>query len=164
MTGFTDREALAETFSRGRLCFHSRTRNRLWMKGETSGHTLDLIRLRADCDRDALLAVVEARGPVCHTGSYSCFETGREYTWQYLQSIIADRFANPIPGSYTASLDDKLVREKIMEEAEEVCTAGTHGEKVWEAADLLFFLTVLMTRENVSVREVLDELDRRHKK
>jgi phosphoribosyl-ATP pyrophosphohydrolase/phosphoribosyl-AMP cyclohydrolase len=164
MTGFMDREAAAETFSRGRLCFHSRTRNRLWMKGETSGHTLDLLRLRADCDRDALLAVVEPHGSVCHTGAYSCFETGRNYTWQYLQSIIADRFKNPVPGSYTATLDDKLVREKIMEEAEEVCTANTHAEKVWEAADLLFFLTALMTREKVSVQEVLDELDRRHKK
>ncbi|MDR0389417.1 MAG: phosphoribosyl-ATP diphosphatase, partial [Spirochaetaceae bacterium] len=75
MTGYTDREALAETFVRGKLCFHSRTRNKLWMKGESSGNTLTLLRLRADCDRDALLATVIPRGPVCHTGAYSCFET-----------------------------------------------------------------------------------------
>ncbi|MDR2394932.1 MAG: phosphoribosyl-ATP diphosphatase [Treponema sp.] len=163
MTGFADQEAVAASFSRGTLCFHSRTRNTLWMKGERSGNTLKLLRLRADCDRDALLAVVEAAGPVCHTGAYSCFETGRRYTWEYLQSIIADRFCNPTPGSYTATLDDKLVREKIMEEAEEVCTAKTHAEVVWEAADLVFFTTTLMTREGVTVAEVLDELDRRHK-
>jgi phosphoribosyl-ATP pyrophosphohydrolase/phosphoribosyl-AMP cyclohydrolase len=164
MAGFADREAVDETFLRGKLCFHSRTRNKLWMKGETSGNTLELLRVRADCDRDALLATVAPRGPVCHTGSYSCFETGRAYTWELLESIIDGRFRNPVPGSYTASLDDGLVRAKIMEEAEEVCEALTHSEIVWEAADLLYFLTVLMVRENVSVREVLAELDRRHKK
>jgi phosphoribosyl-ATP pyrophosphohydrolase/phosphoribosyl-AMP cyclohydrolase len=164
MTGFADTEAVAETFKRGNLCFHSRTRNKLWMKGENSGNTLRLLRLRADCDRDALLAVVEPAGPVCHTGSYTCFSTDRRYTWNYLQSVIAERFRNPSPGSYTASLDDELVREKVLEEAGEVCTAKTHDEIVWEAADLLYFTTVLMTRAGVSVEEVLDELDRRHKK
>ncbi|MDR2741473.1 MAG: phosphoribosyl-ATP diphosphatase [Treponema sp.] len=164
MTGFAGPEAIAETFKRGNLCFHSRTRNRLWMKGETSGNTLRLLRLRADCDRDALLAVVEPAGPVCHTGGWSCFGGERRYTWEFLQAIIADRFNNPTPGSYTAALDNSLVREKIMEEAGEVCAAKTHGEVVWEAADLLYFLTVLMTKESVTAAEVLDELDRRHKK
>jgi phosphoribosyl-ATP pyrophosphohydrolase/phosphoribosyl-AMP cyclohydrolase len=164
MTGFASPEALMETFTRGKLCFHSRSRNRLWMKGETSGNTLRLLSLRADCDRDALLAVVEPSGPVCHTGAWSCFSGERRCTWEFLQSIIAERFSHPTPGSYTATLDDDLVREKIMEEAEEVCTAKTHDEVVWEAADLLYFLTVLMTKENVSAAEVLNELDRRHKK
>ncbi|GHV72159.1 hypothetical protein AGMMS49928_28180 [Spirochaetia bacterium] len=164
MTGFSDREAVGETFKRGNLCFHSRTRNKLWMKGENSGNILGVKKIRADCDRDALLAVVEASGPVCHTGAWSCFGTNRSYTWEYLQSVITDRFRNPSPGSYTATLDDGLVREKVMEEAEEVCTAKTHDEIVWEAADLLYFTTALMTRSGVSVTEVLDELDRRHKK
>ncbi|GHU93938.1 hypothetical protein FACS189479_06030 [Spirochaetia bacterium] len=164
MTGFADKEALAETFKRGNLCFHSRTRNTLWMKGENSGNTLKLRRLRADCDRDAILAVVEPAGPVCHTGAFSCFTQDRRYTWEFLQSIITERFRNPAPGSYTATLDDELVREKVMEEADEVCTAKTHDEVVWEAADLLYFTTVLMTRAGVSVTEVLQELDRRHKK
>jgi len=164
MTGFADREAVAETFARGNLCFHSRTRNKLWMKGENSGNTLKLLRLRADCDRDALLATVEPAGPVCHTGAWSCFDVNRRYTWEYLQSVIAERFRNPAPGSYTATLDDELVREKILEEAEELCTAKTHDEKVWEAADLLYFATALMSREGVTVAEVLDELDRRHRK
>jgi phosphoribosyl-ATP pyrophosphohydrolase/phosphoribosyl-AMP cyclohydrolase len=164
MTGFADREAVAESFRRGNLCFHSRTRDKLWMKGENSGNTLRLLRMRADCDRDALLAIVDPAGPVCHTGDWSCFGVDRRYTWQYLQSVIAGRFKNPAPGSYTATLDDELVREKIMEEAEEVCTAKTHDEVVWEAADLLYFTTALMTREKVSVEEVFAELDRRHKK
>jgi phosphoribosyl-ATP pyrophosphohydrolase/phosphoribosyl-AMP cyclohydrolase len=164
MTGYADREAAAETFKRGNLCFHSRTRNKLWMKGEHSGNVLKLLRLRADCDRDALLAIVEPAGPVCHTGAWSCFGTNRRYSWEYLQSLIAERFRNPAPGSYTATLDDELVREKIMEEAEELCRAKTHDEKIWEAADLLYFATALMTREAVTVEEVLNELDRRHKK
>jgi len=164
MTGYADREALSETFKRGNLCFHSRSRNKLWMKGETSGNTLKLFRLRADCDRDAILAIVDPAGSVCHTGAWSCFSTSRNYTWQYLQSVIEDRFRNPRPGSYTATLDDKLVREKLMEEAEEVCTAQTHDEKVWEAADVLYFTTALITRAGISVAEVLSELERRHLK
>ena len=134
------------------------------MKGENSGNTLKLLRLRADCDRDALLATVEPAGPVCHTGAWSCFNVNRNFSWEFLQTIIADRFSNPVPGSYTATLDDELVREKITEEAEEFCAAKTHEDKVWEAADLLYFATVLMTKEGVTVAEVLDELARRHKK
>jgi phosphoribosyl-ATP pyrophosphohydrolase/phosphoribosyl-AMP cyclohydrolase len=164
MTGFADREAVAESFKLGKLCFHSRRRKRLWMKGESSGNTLTLLRLRADCDRDALLAVTENAGPVCHTGAWSCFETGRRYTWEYLGELIAERIRNPVSGSYTAALDDELVREKVMEEAEEICAAKTHEEIVWEAADLLYFTTVLMARAGVTPAEVLDELDRRHKK
>jgi phosphoribosyl-ATP pyrophosphohydrolase/phosphoribosyl-AMP cyclohydrolase len=164
MTGFTDREALYETFKRGKLCFYSRTRQKLWMKGESSGNTLGLIHLRADCDSDAILATVEPAGPVCHTGAWSCFSTGRRYTLEYLQSIITGRFKNPAPGSYTATLDDELVREKLMEEAEELCAAKTHSETVWEAADLFYFAAALITRAGVSVEEVLAELERRHLK
>ena len=164
MTGFTDAEALAATFKSGNVCFRSRSRNKLWMKGETSGNTLKLIRLRADCDRDALLATAVPKGPVCHTGAWSCFSTGKNFTWDYLQDIINERLRNPVPGSYTAALDDELVREKIMEEAKELCEAKIHEEIVWEAADLIYFATVLMARGGVSVQDVFDELDRRHKK
>lgn len=163
MMGFADQEAAAESFARGKLCFHSRSRNKLWMKGESSGNTLRLVRMRTDCDRDALLATVVPSGPTCHTGSWSCF-ADRKYTWEQLQSIVEDRFRNPAPGSYTATLDDERVREKVLEEAGEVCSAGTHDETVWELADLLYFTTVLMTRAGVSVAEVMAELDRRHKK
>jgi phosphoribosyl-ATP pyrophosphohydrolase/phosphoribosyl-AMP cyclohydrolase len=164
MTGFTNGSVLYETFSRGNVCFHSRTRNKLWMKGENSGNVLKLVKMRADCDRDALLATAEPAGPVCHTGAWSCFETGKDYTFKFLQNIITERFRNPAPGSYTATLDDELVREKVMEEAKELCEAKTHNEIVWEAADLLYFAAVLMTRGGVTVQEVFDELERRHKK
>jgi len=164
MTGFTDKEALGETFKRGNVCFHSRTRGRLWMKGENSGNVLKLLRLRADCDRDALLAIAEPAGPVCHTGAWSCFGTNKDYTLEYLQDIIKERFKNPAPGSYTATLDDELVREKVMEEAKELCEAKNRDEVIWEAADLIYFSTVLAARAGVSIKEILDELDRRHKK
>ncbi|MDR1363293.1 MAG: bifunctional phosphoribosyl-AMP cyclohydrolase/phosphoribosyl-ATP diphosphatase HisIE [Spirochaetaceae bacterium] len=164
MTGFTDKEALLETFKRGNVCFHSRTRNCLWMKGENSGNTMKLLRLRADCDRDALLAVVVPSGPVCHTGAWSCFETERRFTLQYLQEIIDERLRSAPAGSYTASLTDELVRRKIMEEAYEVCTAKTHDEFAWEAADLIYHTLVLLSKENMHIDEVLTELDRRHKK
>jgi len=164
MTGYTDEQALAETFKRGNVCFHSRTRKKLWMKGENSGNVLKLIRLRADCDRDALLAVAKPAGPVCHTGAWSCFSIDRDYTQEFLQEIIKERFRSPAPGSYTATLDDELVREKVMEEAKELCEAKSHEEIVWEAADLLYFTSVLMTRAGVTVQEVMNELDRRHKK
>jgi phosphoribosyl-ATP pyrophosphohydrolase/phosphoribosyl-AMP cyclohydrolase len=164
MTGFTDKEALAETFKRGNVCFHSRTRNKLWMKGENSGNILKLVKIRTDCYRNALLAIAEPAGPVCHTGAWSCFATNRKYSLEFLQKIITERFNNPTPGSYTATLDDKLVREKVMEEANELCAAKNREETIWEAADLFYFATVLMTRAGVTINEVLDELDRRHKK
>ena len=163
-TGFTNAEALAETFKRGNICFYSRSRNKLWMKGETSGNTLKLMRLRMDCDRDALLAIAQPAGPVCHTGAWSCFSTNRTYTWEYLQGIIAERFRNPAPGSYTATLDNELVREKVLEEARELCDAKAHNEIVWEAADLLYFTSVLMSRAGVNTAEIFDELERRNKK
>ena len=164
MTGFTDETALAQTFKSGNLCFFSRTRSKIWMKGETSGNILKVLRLRADCDRDAILAIVSPHGPVCHTGAWSCFCTDRRYTLEYLHKVITERFKNPVPGSYTATLDDKLVREKIMEEADELCTAMSHDEIVWEAADLFYFATALIAKSNINISDVLDELDRRHKK
>ena len=164
MTGFADKEALTQTFECGNVCFHSRTRKKLWMKGENSGNVLKMVRLRADCDRDAILAIAEPAGPVCHTGAWSCFETNKNYTLEFLQSIITERFKNPVPGSYTATLDDELVREKIMEEALELCEAKNRDEVIWEAADLFYFTTVLMTKAGVTIQEVLDELDRRNKK
>ncbi|MDR2730177.1 MAG: phosphoribosyl-ATP diphosphatase [Treponema sp.] len=164
MTGFTDVEAIIETFIRGNVCFHSRTRNKLWMKGENSGNVLKLIRLRADCDRDALLATAEPAGPVCHTGAWSCFSIEKKFSFEFLQNIIFDRFRHPVPGSYTSTLDDELVREKVQEEAKELCEAKTKKEIIMEAADVFYFSTALLTRANVSIHEVLDELDRRHKK
>lgn len=166
MMGYSNKEALEKTFELGKLTFFSRTRNTLWTKGETSGHCLELVKMRADCDRDTILATVIPHGGVCHTGSFNCFssEADEKSSMERLYGTIAERFANPRPGSYTATLNDKRVREKIMEEAEELTEAEGKDEVIWEAADLFYFASVLMYKEGITWQDVYNELDRRHKK
>ena len=166
MMGYANKEAFEKTFANGKLTFWSRTRNVLWTKGETSGNFLEVVKLRVDCDRDTVLATVIPHGGVCHTGSWTCFtaEAEEASSMERLYQIISQRFANPTPGSYTATLTGERVREKLMEEAEELTEAEDHEEAVWECADLLYFMNVLMYQEGVTWKQVLDELDRRHKK
>lgn len=165
MQGFANAEAVRKSFDCGRLTFWSRSRNELWTKGDTSGNILQVVKMRADCDRDCVLATVLPTGPACHTGSWTCFSSAvdEKSSMGRLYNVIADRFANPKPGSYTATLDAKRVREKVEEEAEELCEAEGKEEVIWEAADLLYFVNVLMYKEGVSWKDVYDELDRRHK-
>lgn len=166
MTGFANRQAFEKTFSTGKLTFWSRSRDVLWTKGETSGNILSVVKLRADCDRDTVLATVVPTGPTCHTGSWTCFsaEAEENSSLERLENIIAERFAHPRPGSYTATLDDKRVREKIEEEAEELIEAETKKDILWEVCDLMYFMNVLMHKEGVTWKNVCSELDRRHKK
>ena len=165
MQGFANAEAVRKSFDCGRLTFWSRSRNELWTKGDTSGNVLQVVKMRADCDRDCVLATVLPTGPACHTGSWTCFSSAvdEKSSMGRLYNVIADRFANPKPGSYTATLDAKRVREKVEEEAEELCEAEGKEEVIWEAADLLYFVNVLMYKEGVTWKDVYDELDRRHK-
>ena len=166
MMGYSNKEAFEKSFETGKLTFFSRTKNRLWTKGEESHHYLELIKVRADCDRDTVLATVFPNGGVCHTGSYTCFssEPDAKSNLERLYATIAERFANPKPGSYTATLDNKRVREKIMEEAEELTDeAENKNDIIWEAADLLYFVSVLMYKEGVTWQDIYQELDRRHK-
>ena len=166
MMGFSNKEAIAKTFDTGKLTFFSRTRNVLWTKGETSGHFLEVVKMRVDCDSDTILATVIPHGGACHTGSFTCFgaEPDERSSMERLYATISERFANPRPGSYTATLNDKRVREKVEEEAEEICEAEGKDEVIWEAADLLYFVSVLMYKEGVTWQDVYNELDRRHKK
>ena len=165
MMGYSNREAFEKTIDTKKLTFWSRTRNVLWTKGETSGHFLEVVKLRVDCDRDTVLATVIPHGGVCHTGSFTCFssEPDEKSSLERLYGTIEERFSNPKPGSYTATLDAKRVREKVEEEAEEICEADGKDEVIWEAADLLYFVSVLMYKEGVNWQDVYDELDRRHK-
>jgi phosphoribosyl-ATP pyrophosphohydrolase/phosphoribosyl-AMP cyclohydrolase len=166
MLGFANQDALATTFATGNLCFWSRSRKKLWTKGETSGNFLRILRLRADCDRDTILATVEPAGPTCHRGGWTCFasDAAAKYSLEKLYRIIADRFAHPSPESYTATLDSERVREKVLEEARETVEAVGKADVTGECADLLYFLSVLMYQEKVTWKNVLDELDRRNKK
>ncbi len=165
MQGYANKEAFEKTFELGKLTFFSRTKNRLWTKGETSNNFLEVRTLRADCDRDTVLATVVPHGPTCHTGSWTCFgsDPDESSSMGRLYNVIADRFAKPRPGSYTATLDSKRVREKVEEEAEELCEAESRDDVIWEAADLIYFVNVLMYKEGVSWKDVFDELDKRHK-
>ena len=166
MLGYMNQEAFDKTKESGLVTFYSRSRQCLWTKGETSGHFLEVKKLRVDCDRDTVLATVVPNGGTCHTGSWTCFgsDPDERSTLERLYGTISERFANPKPGSYTATLNDKRVREKVMEEAEELTDdAETKEDVIWEAADLLYFVSVLMYKEGVTWQDVYNELDKRHK-
>lgn len=160
MLAYSTPESLQETFVRGIACYYSRSRHTIWRKGETSGNVQRLLRARMDCDRDTLLFVVAQEGGACHTGNYSCFG-GRRFSLQKLEEVIRSRLVARPAGSYTASLSDEQVRAKLLEEADELVRAGSPHEVVWEAADVLYFLTLLLAREKVTVEEVFRELRRR---
>lgn len=162
MLAYSNKASLYKSFETGKMWYFSRSRDQLWMKGETSGHVQDLIKIRNDCDSDALLTTVRQQGVTCHQGSYSCFGN-KKFALNKLYEVVKDRFENPQPGSYTATLTDKKVREKLLEEAEEVVIAKTKDEITWEAADVLYFLTVLLAKSGVTINEVLNELRRRRK-
>lgn len=162
MLAYSSRESLEESLAGNRMCYFSRSRERLWLKGETSGHFQELVRFRADCDADAILATVRQRGPACHTGLETCFGD-RPFLPADLQSVIEDRLRRPSPRSYTASLDDERLAAKIREEAEELVRASGRDEVVWEAADLLYFMTVRLARSGVPVSDVFRELGRRRR-
>ncbi len=162
MLGYFNKESLTQTLETNRMCYFSRSRNKLWEKGETSGNTQELITLRSDCDGDALLATVRQKGSACHKNTYSCFGS-RTFSLEYLEKIIKEKIKSSPPGSYTASLDGKKVRDKIIEESQEVITSPNGANLTWEAADLLYHLLVLLAKENISWEEVKKELARRHK-
>ena len=160
MLAYSNRESVKTALSSGRMTYFSRSRQCLWHKGETSGNFQELLRLRLDCDRDTIKATVKQRGNACHLNRYSCFGS-RKFSLEQLLEVLKERIKKPLEKSYTASLTPELLREKIMEEAEEVCIAETRSNKIWELADILYFLEVFMAQENISIQEVINELQRR---
>jgi len=170
MVAYANADALGETARTGFAHFWSRSRRALWKKGETSGNVLRVRELRADCDRDALLMVVEPAGPACHTGARTCFGESSPHAAGILESlrrVIADRALSRPEGSYTAKLlakglDHSL--KKVGEEATEVVLAakGESGERVAEeSADLVFHLLVALHQRGVALEQVFDVLRRR---
>ena len=171
MLGYMNREALAQTLETGFVTFHSRSRGRLWMKGESSGNRLAVRTVRPDCDGDALLIEADPAGPTCHLGTTSCFtEAGPSGVgWlAKLARIVAQRAAAGASESYTAKLlaqGPVRIAQKIGEEGVEVALAGATGNAadcVSETADLLYHLTVLMQARDFSWEDVAAELARRH--
>jgi phosphoribosyl-ATP pyrophosphohydrolase/phosphoribosyl-AMP cyclohydrolase len=173
MLGYMNEVALTKTEESGRVTFFSRSKNRLWTKGETSGHFLEVVSMQEDCDGDAILVKAKPSGPVCHTGADTCFNEGNASKTPFidqLRAIIKDRKANPSEGSYTSSLFSKGINklaQKVGEEAVELVIEAKDDNKdlfLGEAADLLFHYLVLLEAKGYELDEVVDVLMKRHKK
>ncbi|MDR0994750.1 MAG: bifunctional phosphoribosyl-AMP cyclohydrolase/phosphoribosyl-ATP diphosphatase HisIE [Tannerella sp.] len=173
MLGFMNREALEKTKSSGYVTFFSRTKQRLWMKGETSGNTLKVSDILPDCDNDTLLIKAIPAGPVCHTGADTCFGEQNKPSslafMEYLGAFIEKRHKEMPEGSYTTSLFKAGINrmaQKVGEEAVETvieATNGTEDRLVYEASDLIYHLIVLLTSKGLSMGDLAVELEKRHK-
>lgn len=170
MHAYVNREAFEKTLTGGYATFYSRSRGRLWTKGETSGNTLRVVRLSTDCDGDALLIIAEPAGPVCHLGTASCFGNDSSPFYANLAALertVSDRLENPKPGSYVGRLYAEgiaRIAQKLGEEAVETVIAaiGNDSEKlIDESADLLFHLILLLGAKGLSLADVIEELDNR---
>lgn len=172
---YMNRESLDVTMKKGLTCFYSRSRQKLWLKGESSGNFQHVVDITADCDCDALVVEVVKDGPACHTGEESCFynplwqsDTLKQFSYEGLYELIKGRKTSPKEGSYTTYLFEKgidKILKKVGEESTEVIVAGKGGsreETVFEIADLIYHLTVLMVEMGISVRDVTAELEKRH--
>ena len=173
MLGYMNREAYEKTEAEGIVTFFSRSKQRLWTKGETSGHFLHVKQILVDCDGDTLLIKARPDGPTCHTGADTCFDEvnqGKGQFLNYLQSIIHDRKINPADTSYTTSLFAKGVNkiaQKVGEEAVElVIEAKDDNDDLFrgEAADLLFHFLVLLEQKNMPLDDIIAVLQQRHAK
>ena len=171
MLGFMNREAYDKTMETGKVTFYSRTRNRLWTKGEESGNFLHVVSVKADCDRDTLLIQVHPVGPVCHTGTDTCWGEKNEQPVMFLkelQDFINVRHTEMPEGSYTTSLFRSGVNkmaQKVGEEAVETVIEacnGTDDRLIYESADLLYHLIVLLTSKGYSIEDIARELKERH--
>ena len=175
MLGYMNREALAATEATGRVTFFSRSKGRLWTKGESSGHFLEVRSISADCDQDTLLILVQPLGPACHLGTTTCW--GRDAPRSLaqdlaflatLEQIVAQRIATRPEGSYTAKLIDAgltRIAQKVGEEGLELALAAvaqSDGEIIGEAADLLFHTALLLKVKGLSLSQVVGELESRH--
>lgn len=171
MLGYMNREAYNKTIEAGRVTFYSRSRRRLWTKGESSNNYLNVISIEADCDNDTLLIRADPAGPVCHTGTISCFNNEQtEGFFGKLTQVIQQRHEEMPEGSYTTTLFEKgaeRISKKVGEEASEVIIEAIRGDKkrlVYEAGDLIYHLLVLLELYGLSISDVEKELYSRHGK
>lgn len=174
MLGYMNQETLRETLEGGRVVFFSRSRGQRWLKGETSGHFLNVVQVSADCDNDTLLVLAEPVGPTCHKGTPSCFADADPTDGQrlaflsILESTIAHRIAEQPDGSYTARLfaqGPNRIAQKLGEEGVETALAAVTRDDagvVGECADLIFHLLVLLKSRNLTLADVVRELGSRH--
>ena len=172
---YMNRESLEISLKKGLTCFWSRSREELWLKGETSGNYQHIVSITADCDSDALVIMVEKDGPACHKGSDSCFtntlwesENLHEFSYEGLMELIAGRKTNKKEGSYTTYLFEKgidKILKKVGEESTEVIIAAKAGDKaetIYEISDLAYHIMVLMIEMGISLSDIHRELASRH--
>ncbi len=172
MLGYMNQEALTKTQESGQVTFFSRSKNRLWTKGEESGNFLNVVSIAVDCDNDTLLIKVNPVGPVCHTGTDTCWgeKNDTDITFlKYLQDFITVRHQEMPEGSYTTSLFQKGINrmaQKVGEEAVETVIEATNGTEegfIYEASDLMYHLIVLLTSKGYALDDLARELKKRHK-
>ena len=172
---YMNRESLEISMEKGLTCFWSRSRQELWLKGETSGNYQHIISITADCDRDALTVLVEKGGPACHTGADSCFNDTvwqsneyQDFSYQGLMELIAGRKTEKKEGSYTTYLFEKgidKILKKVGEESTEVIIAAKADDKketIYEIADLAYHVMVMMIQMGITLDDIYDELKSRH--
>ncbi len=172
---YMNEESLKISMEKELTCFYSRSRQELWLKGETSGNYQHIVSITADCDNDALVVVVEPDGPACHKGTFSCFETEvfqseerNEFSYQALMDLIEGRKIDKKEGSYTTYLFEKgidKILKKVGEECTEVIIAAKDDDKketVYEIADLAYHVMVLMIEMGISLEDIHKELASRH--
>lgn len=169
MLGYMNREALLATVETGHVTFWSRSKERLWTKGETSGNGLTLVHIETDCDKDALLVTAKPAGPACHNGTASCFPKAPSNFLADLDAFIRDRELDRPPGSYTANLFEagtKGIAQKVGEEAVETALAAVADDDqalLGEGADLMYHLIVLLRSRGLPMSAVIDVLKERHR-
>ena len=176
MLGYMNAESLGITLEQKKVCFYSRSRQKLWLKGETSGNFLNVASIKTDCDADTLLITAKPDGPTCHTGARSCFfediyedeDAEAAFCLDDLMKLIEGRKTDPKEGSYTTYLFEKgidKILKKVGEECTEVIIAGKGGDRaeaIFEIADLTYHIMVMMTEMGISIDEVRAELASRH--
>ena len=172
MLGFMNDESFAKTKETNKVTFFSRSKNRLWTKGEESGNFLEVIDIKLDCDNDTFLIKAKPVGAVCHTGNDTCWYEKNKDDFSFLhqlEKVILDRKQNPKEGSYTNSLFEKglnKIAHKVGEEAVETVIEATNGTDegfIYEASDLLYHLIVLLTSKGYRIQDLVNELKKRHK-
>ncbi len=172
---YMNRQSLEISMEKELTCFWSRSRQELWLKGETSGNYQHIVSITADCDRDAIVVMVEPDGPACHLGTESCFEyplfyseNRSEFSYEGLMKLIEGRKTDPVEGSYTTYLFEKgldKILKKVGEESTEVIIAAKAEDKketIYEIADLCYHVMVLMIQQGISLGDIFDELKSRH--
>ncbi len=172
MLGFMNKEALQQTIEKQKVVFFSRSKNRLWLKGETSKNYLNVISISTDCDDDTLMIYAKPDGPTCHTGSYSCFaevDKNNIYFLKYLSELVKKRKIEMPENSYTTSLfkrgSDRII-QKVGEEAVETVIAAKNRDKeeiINETSDLIFHLLVMLADQEIELGEIISNLESRHK-